>query len=87
MTHHMDVRMNQRGITGELVSLVLEHGEWSGDRCRLDKKGLRSLIEGLDRTRAAALRALDKGGLVVVEAGGDKITTYPIRSGQRGGKR
>ena len=80
MTLHMDARMNQRGITADLVGLALEHGEWSGDRCRLDRKGLKRLIAGLDCQRAAALRALDKGGLVVVEAGGAQITTYTIRT-------
>lgn len=83
MTLHIDVRMNQRGITADLIDLTLEHGDWSGDRCRLDRKRLKHLIAGLDRQRAIALRALDKGGLVVVETGGSKITTYPIRKIQR----
>jgi hypothetical protein len=87
MTLHMDVRMNQRGITADLVSLALEYGEWRGDRCRLDRKGLKQLIAGLDRQRAIALRALDKGGLVVVEAGDSQITTYPVSKSKRGSKR
>lgn len=78
MTFHMDTRMNQRGITGDLVSLTLEHGEWQGDRCRLDRKGLKRLIAEIDQIRATALRALDKGGIVVVEADGNQITTFPI---------
>lgn len=84
MTLHMDVRMNQRGIKAELVELALEHGEWSGDQCRLDRKGLKHLIADLDHQRAVALRALDKGGLVVVEVGDTQITTYPIRNAHRG---
>ena len=83
MTLHMDVRMNQRGITADLVSLALEHGEWRGDRCRLDRKGLKRLIADIDQTRAAAVRALDKGGLEVVEAGARLITTYPISAKRR----
>jgi len=80
MTHHMNIRMNQRGITGDLVSLALHHGEWSGDRCRLDRKGLKRLIAEIDQTRALALRALDKGGLEVVEADACLITTYRVAS-------
>lgn len=87
MTFHMDARMNQRGITAGLVGLALEHGEWSGDRCRLDRNGLKQLIAGLDRQRSIALRALDKGGLVVVEVGDTQITTYPIRKSVRSFKR
>lgn len=83
MTLHMDVRMNQRGITADLVNLALQHGEWRGDRCRLDRKGLRQLIAAIDETRAAAIRAHDKGGLEVVEAGGELITTYPIAKTRR----
>ena len=78
MTLHMDVRMNQRGITYDLVSLALEHGEWQGDRCRLDRKRLKRLIVSIDQTRSIAVRALDKGGLEVVEAGAQLITAYPI---------
>lgn len=78
MTLHMDVRMNQRGITAELVDLALEYGEWEGDKCRLDQRGLRRLLAEIDKTRSAALRALDKGGLVVVESGAQLITTYQM---------
>ena len=78
MTLHMDVRMNQRGISADLVSLALEHGEWKGDRCRLDCKSLKRLIASIDQTRSTAMRALDKGGLEVVEAGAQLITAYRI---------
>jgi ribosomal protein L21E len=33
----------------------------------------------MDRKRAAMLKALDKGGIVVVEADGSQITTYPMK--------
>ena len=79
MTHHMDIRMNQRGINAELVNLALEHGDWEGDRCKLDRNRIKKLIADIDRQRSIALRALDKGGVVVVEADGQQITTYPVR--------
>ena len=79
MTLHMDVRMNQRGITADLVDLALEYGEWDGDRCLLGARSLKQMIEVMDRKRATMLKALDKGGIVVVEAGGSEITTYPMK--------
>lgn len=79
MTLHMDIRMNHRGITADLVDLTLEYGEWEGDRCRLGARSLKHMIEEMDRKRATMLKALDKGGIVVVEAGGSEITTYPMK--------
>jgi hypothetical protein len=79
MTLHMDVRMNHRGITADLVDLTLEYGEWEGDRCCLGARALKHMIEEMDRKRSTMLKALDKGGIVVVEAGGSEITTYPIK--------
>lgn len=79
MTLHFDQRMNQRGINRRLVNLALELGAWSGDRCTLDRKGLDCVIERCDELRRLALKARDKGGIVVVEAGGKEITTYPVR--------
>lgn len=76
MTHHMNVRMNQRGMPSSIVALALENGYWRGDKCILDCKEIRKLVVELDRQRAIALKALDKGGVVVVEAGGEAITTY-----------
>jgi hypothetical protein len=84
MTLHMDVRMNQRGITAELVELALEYGEWDGDRCRLDQRGLKRLLAQIDKTRSTALRALDKGGLVVVEDSAQLITTYQVPKRRKG---
>lgn len=79
MTLHFDQRMNQRGINRQLVDLALEHGFWSGDRCTLNRKSLDRVIERCDELRRLALKARDKGGIVVVEAGGQEITAYPVR--------
>jgi hypothetical protein len=72
----MDARMNQRGIPAALVDLVLEHGRWRGDACMLDRKGLRRLLDDVDGFRSTVVKALDKGGVAVVEAGGALLTTY-----------
>ena len=83
MTNHMKVRMNQRGINGDMVALVSEFGRWHGDRLVLDRNGLRDAMQSLDGLRSRMVKALDKGGLAVVQAGGQQITTYSIRKGRR----
>ena len=86
MTLHLDQRMNQRGITREMLDLALAYGQWDGDRCILNKQSIQRLIEQNDRLRSVAVRALDKGGIVVVEAGGEEITTYKLPTRRRGGR-
>lgn len=83
MTKHMQDRMNQRGINGDMVALVSQFGQWNGDRLVLDRQALRTAVQSLDGLRAKMLKVLDKGGLAVVEADGRRITTYAIRKGQR----
>lgn len=85
ITRHMDVRMNQHGIPAALVDLVLSHGRWDGDACKLDRKDLSSLKDDVEKLRSTVLKALDKGGLAVVEAGGALITTY-ARPNARSGR-
>ena len=71
--------MNHRGITAELVDLAFRHGEWVGDRCQLDQKTIDQRIAEIDLERKTLLRARDKGGLTVVEAGGATITTFAMK--------
>jgi hypothetical protein len=44
---------------------------------------LQTLISELDALRASALKALDKGGVAVVETGGKLVTTYSRLRKQR----
>lgn len=80
MTLHLDQRMNHRGIKRSLLDLTLTHGTWDGDRCVLDRKAIQSLLDDCDNLRRTALQAMDKGGMVVVEAGGREITSYSIQA-------
>lgn len=76
MTKHMKSRMNQRGIFKDLVDLALQFGEPDGDKFKLGRKEIDRLVTSLDALRAKALKARDKGGLVVVAVGESLITTY-----------
>jgi hypothetical protein len=76
LTKHMQGRMSQRGITADLVELVRQFGHDDQDRLVLNRKDLHGLLNGLRGLERTVLKALDKGGVVVVETGGALITTY-----------
>ena len=71
-TKHFQQRMAQRGISKDMVDLVLGYGESEGDKVVLNRKASARLLEAA-RTLA---KILDKGGLVVVTCGGAQLTTY-----------
>ena len=75
-TTHIDVRMNQRGIRKELVSLALDLGRIEGDRYVLDTKTIRAEMCELRRKLKFLDDAERKGGVVVVAAGDYLVTTY-----------
>ena len=79
-TAHSDVRMNQRGITGDMIELVLEFGEPEGDKTVLTEKACRLTIEALKRLQKKLEHASKKGGLTVVSQGDALITTYRTNS-------
>lgn len=68
--------MSQRGISGDLVGLVQQFGRDDRDRRILNRKDLQRLLNDIDGLKRVVLKALDKGGVVVVEADGALITTY-----------
>lgn len=82
-TKHFQKRISQRGITLELVDLARQFGEPSQDKIVLGRKGLTNLIASVRQIERTALKALDKGGLVVVEDGDVLITTYRLDSFDR----
>jgi hypothetical protein len=79
-TQHIGKRMAQRGISRQLVDLVMEHGTPENDKVVLGKKELRERLEALDSERRLLMKAIDKGGLVVVADNGKLITTYRCES-------
>lgn len=79
-TKHMQARMSQRGISGDMVDLARQFGRDDQDKYILDRKGLRDLLEALRGLQRKVIKALDKGGVVVVEADGALITAYTADS-------
>jgi hypothetical protein len=72
--------MSQRGIPGELVELVQQHGRDEQGKLVLNRRDLRSLLNAVRELQRVVIKALDKGGVVVVEAEGALITTYNVDS-------
>lgn len=75
-TQHIEKRMAQRGISRSLVNLAMQLGTPEKDKLVLGKKELRERLEVLDSERRMLMKALDKGGVVVVQSNGKLITTY-----------
>lgn len=84
-TTHIDARMNQRGIRKELVSLALDLGRIEGDRYVLDTKTIRAEMCVLRRKLKYLDDAERKGGVIVVAAGDNLVTTYRADSFCRSG--
>lgn len=82
-TRHIGRRMSQRGIKQALINLTLQFGEDAQDKCVLGRRGLRQLIDELRDLERTAMQALDKGGVIVVQADGALITTYNVNSYDR----
>jgi hypothetical protein len=78
ISRHADQRMNQRGISRRLVDFALRHGRVEGNKHVLDRNESRRIIAELEEQLRLAKRALDKGGVTVVEGGDTLITAYNV---------
>jgi hypothetical protein len=76
-TRHFKARTSQRGIRQGLVDLTLRcFGEDNHDKRGLGEKALQRLLDELRELERKVIRAMDKGGLVVVEVNGALVTAY-----------
>ena len=75
-TNHIQQRMSQRGISRDMVALVMAYGETSRDRHTLDRRGALKRLEELQKEERVLKKILDKGGVTVVAADGALITTF-----------
>ena len=79
-TRHIQARMSQRGIQQSMIDLTMKYGVEQKDKVILNKEGLTNLLHELQSVQKVAQKMLEKGGLVVVEEGGMKITTFHLNS-------
>ncbi|WP_186697919.1 hypothetical protein [Cyanobium sp. NS01] len=82
-TNHYGARVSQRGIREATVELAQQHGIPHGDKLVLGRKQILAVLEALDRERKELIRAMDKGGVIVVECGGALVTAYDFDSFNR----
>lgn len=75
-TKHIQQRMSQRGVSRDMVELVLTRGTLDQDKYVLGRKEALSLLDALQREERLLKKILDKGGVVVVAEGDSLITTY-----------
>jgi hypothetical protein len=67
LTDHAAKRMNQRGVTKEMIDLTLRYGRRKGDRIILKSRDIRRRLHHVSsRLKSRLLKIADKGGLVVV---------------------
>jgi hypothetical protein len=83
VSRHAGQRMNQRGISRRLVDFALRHGRVEGNKHILDRNESRRVIDALMEELRLAKRALDKGGIAVVEGGNTLVTTYNLATRAR----
>ena len=66
-TKHGIQRMNQRGVTKEMIELTVEYGKYFNDKIILKSRDIKKLLTKVSKEiKAKLMKILDKGGLVVV---------------------
>ena len=64
---HAKARMNQRGISLEMIELTLEYGKYIQDIVILKYRDIKALLHKITQEiKSKLLKIMDKGGLVVV---------------------
>lgn len=80
---HARIRMGQRGIPGKMIELARRHGRVEGDQWVLDRREALAVLNEVDAERAALLKVIDKGGVVVVEEDNTVVTAFNITERRR----
>lgn len=80
-TRHIHQRMNQRGITEDMLDIVLEFGiPAGGDKITIDKKNCALLSKFFGHMKKVTDKMAEKGGLTVVANAESLITVYRLNS-------
>ena len=75
-TKHIRQRMSQRGVTREIVDLVIQYGDTEQDKHVMGRRQALHRLELINQEARILKKILDKGGVVVVAEGNALITTY-----------
>ena len=74
----MEQRMNQRGISRQMVDTALHFGTRHNDRCVIGRKEANLAIELLQSQLKTLKKLADKGGITVVLDKDTLITTWNL---------
>lgn len=76
ITQHIQQRMSQRGVSRDMVEVVLTYGKLEQDKYVMGRREALGLLELINRQARVVKKILDKGGVTVVAEDGVLITTY-----------
>jgi len=79
-TYHAQVRVNQRGITKDMIELALDYGKYVKDKVIFGKREAKKLLNKFRKSKemkSKLLKIMDKGGVVLVVDNGI-ITAYKL---------
>jgi hypothetical protein len=78
---HALARMNQRGITKNMIELALDYGKFVKDKVILSRKEIKKIIKKYPDLKSKLLKLFDSKGLVVVFDNDYIITVYKPQKG------
>jgi len=79
-TYHAEVRINQRGITKDMIEIALDYGRLVKDKVIFGKKEAKKLLNKFRKSKemkSRLLKIMDKGGVVLV-VDNDIVTAYKL---------
>ena len=82
-TRHIQKRMAKRSIREAMLKMVETFGVHDGDKQVLNRKGCDAALAELEDVKKNLVKMRERGGLVLVDDGGVKITTYALDSYSR----
>ena len=82
-TRHIQKRMAKRNIRETMLKMVGTFGVPDGDKRVLNRKGCDAALAELEDVKKNLVKMRERGGMVLVEVGGVKITTYALDSYSR----
>ena len=80
-SRHALARMNQRGITKNMIELALDYGKFVKDKVILGRKEIKKIIKKYPDLKSKLLKLFDSKGLVVVFDNDYIITVYKPQKG------
>ena len=76
LSTHFIKRMNNRGISAEMVNIAFIFGEDRGDKIILSRKITKELMQRYSKQKNILTKIYDKGGVTLVSKDDTLITVY-----------